>query len=176
MGKGLPRSHAASLQGQVNVITLPFNSAGGVGVFEVDGAAGVGFGTLVAGGFPEGNILFLGAACSLSFAGSGADAGLVDTWAGDFGVGTTPASDGTITGGDVDILPTTALAAATAEVSPITQARSTQSENAAIFDNTAGDLEINLNLLIDDVNISVDNVPITVTGFISLAYCVLGND
>ena len=176
MGKGLPRSHAASLLGQVNVITLPFNSAGGVGVFEVDGATGVGFGTLVAGGFPQGNILFLGAACSLSFAGSGADAGLGDTWAGDFGVGTTPASDGTITAGDVDILPSTALAAATAEVSPITAARSIDAANAHIFDNTAGALEINLNLLIDDLDISADNVPITVTGFISLAYCVLGDD
>jgi hypothetical protein len=175
MGKGLPRSHAASLNTAVNVITIPFNSAGGVGVFEVDGASGVGFGTLVAGGFPEGNILFLGAACNLQFAGSGADAGLVDTWAGDFGAGTTPASDGTISAGDVDILPSTALAAATAEVSPTTEARSIDAANAHIFDNTDGSLEINLNLLIDDANISADGVPITVTGFISLAYCVLGN-
>ena len=169
MGKGLPRSHAASLLGKVNVVTLPFNSAGGVGVFEVDGATGVGFGTLVAGGFPQGNILFLGCACSIQFAGTGSDAGLGDTWAGDFGVGTTPASDGTITAGDVDILPSTVLAAATAEVSPLTPARSIDAANAHIFDNTAGDLEINLNLLIDDADISADDVPITVTGFISLA-------
>jgi len=175
MGKGLPRSHAASLIGQVNVITLDFNGDGGVGVFEVDGATGVGFGTLVVGGFPEGFVHFMGAACSLQFAGSGADAGLVDTWAGDFGVGTTPASDGTITAGDVDILPSTALAAATAEVSPLTEALSIDAANAHNFDNTDGSLEINLNLLIDDANISADDVPITVTGFISLAYCMLGN-
>lgn len=175
MGKGLPRSHAASLIGQVNVIQIPFNSAGGVGVFEVDGATGVGFGSMIAGGFPEGNVLFMGAACNLQFAGSGADAGLVDTWQGDFAVGTTPASDGTLTAGDVDILPSTALAAATAEVSPLTEARSADAANAHIFDNTDGSLEVNLNLLIDDANISADDVPITVTGFVSIAYCMLGN-
>jgi hypothetical protein len=173
MGKGLPRSHAASLLGQVNIITIPFNSKGGVGVFEVDGATGVGWGTIPVGGFPQGNILFLGSACSLSFAGSGADAGLGDTWAGDFAVGTTPADDGTVTGGDVDIIPSTPLAAATAEVSPLTRGVSTA--NAVIHDNTAGALEVNLNLLIDDADISADDVPITITGFISLAYAVLGD-
>ena len=176
MGKGLPRSHASSLIGLVNVITIPLNGNGGVGVFEIAGATGVGFGSMPIGGFPQGNILFLGAACSLQLAGSGADAGLVDTWAGDFSVGTTPASDGTLSAGDVDILPSTALAAATAEVSPITPARSIDAANAHILDNTAGDLEINLNLLIDDADISADDVPITVTGFVSLAYCVLGDD
>lgn len=175
MGKGLPRSHAASLIGQVNVLQIPLNGKGGVGAFEIAGAAGVGFGSMQISGFPEGFVHFMGASCSLQFAGSGADAGLVDTWAGDFSVGTTPAGDGTLTAGDVDILPSTALAAATAEVSPLTEALSIDAANAHNFDNTDGSLEVNLNLLIDDANISADDVPITVTGFVSIAYCMLGN-
>ena len=66
MGKGLPRSHASSLIGLVNVIKIPLNGAGGVGILEIDGATGVGFGSMQIGGFPEGNILFLGAACCVA--------------------------------------------------------------------------------------------------------------
>ena len=68
------------------------------------------------------------------------------------------------------------MAAATAEVSPIT--RGLQADGAhcgVIFDNTAGALEVNLNLLIDDADIS-GTVAITVSGTVDISYIMLGDD
>ncbi len=148
----------------------------------VDGATGIGFGTAVAANFPEGNILFVGAVAYLEFAGPGGDAGLSDTWAGDFGVGTTPASDATLTAGDIDLIDSTALAAATAEVSPrtrgVTGVDSTDGGLLAplIFDNTASTLEINVSLLVDDADISADDIDFLVNGEIMILYTMMGDD
>lgn len=173
MTKGLQRSLSraplSSKPGAVLSHTITLRAE----AMTVDGATGVGFGTLVAGQLPEGNILFQGCVAYLSFAGSGADAGLADTWAGDYGIGTTPASDGTISGADVDIVASTALAAATAEVSPSTRGTGV---TQAIFDNTAGTLEVNVNLLVDDADISADDVAITVTGTIEMLYSKVLDD
>tara|TARA_R110000822_G_scaffold120633_1_gene254117 strand:- start:12037 stop:12495 length:459 start_codon:yes stop_codon:yes gene_type:complete len=139
----------------------------------LDGATGVGFGSLVAGQLPEGNILLQGGVAYLSFAGSGADAGLVDTWAGDFGVGSTPAGDGTLTAGDVDMIDSTALAAATAEVSPRTRGTG---NTQVILDNTAGTLEVNVSLLVDDADVSADTIPILVNGEIEILYTQVLDD
>ena len=134
----------------------------------------IGFGSAVIGDFPEGNILFLGAVGYLSFAGSGSDANLTDTWSGDFGVGTTPAADATITGGDVDIVGSTAIGPATGEA--IARTRGVNASQA-ILDNTDGSLEINLNVLIDAANIG-DNqsVDLTVNGEVFVSYVMLGDD
>jgi len=136
--------------------------------------AAVGFGTVVAGDIPEGNVLLLGVAGYLKFDGSGSDANLVDDWEGDFSVGSTGITDVTLDGTDVDILPSTALPAATAEVGVRTRAvNATQ----AILDNTDGSLEININALIDAADITDDeSVVLTVNGEIELCYIVLGDD
>jgi len=123
-------------------------------------------------GLPTGNIELLGAVVSLALAGSGADANLGDTWSGDFGIGTTPADDGTITAGDVDIIGSTAVGPASGEAISAVKANNV---TAALLDNTGGGLEVNLNVLIDDADISGDGVPITCTGSLHLAYAVLGN-
>lgn len=172
MAKGSPRSRQRGnpLQQEIMKLDIPVNAP-----ITVDGASGVGFGS-IAFGLPEGNVLFLGCVANLSFSGSGSDAGLVDTWNGDFGIGTTPASDGTITAGDVDIVPSTALGPAVAEASPITRATHVSTQTGVVFDNTAGDLELNLNLLVDDADISADGVPITAEGLISVAFIMLGDD
>lgn len=175
MTKGLAISHTRGNPQHAPILKMVL----GLNAFAVtvDGATGVGWGTAVMSGLPEGNFMLLGAVANVQFSGSGADAGLGDTWAGDFGVGTTPATDGTITAGDVDIVPSTALAAATAEVSPRT--RGVQADGAfcgVIFDNTASTLEVNLNLLIDDVDISADGVAITADGYVIISYVMLGDD
>lgn len=172
MGKGLPYSHTrgdfAGGSGQSEVIrmaALPIT---------IDGATGVGWGTVPIGDFPAGDIVFLGAVCYMQVVGAGAQAGLVDTWVGDYGVGTTPADDGTITAGDVDLIPSTALAAATAEVSPRT--RGTQADGAlagTVFDNGSGALEINANVLVDDASISADGILATLVGELYISYRVL---
>jgi len=141
----------------------------------VAGAAGVGFGSFVASDFPEGNVLFLGAVSYLQFTGP-TTGDLSDTWAGDYAVGTTPADDGTLGGTDVDLVASTALAAATAEVSPRTRATGATAANAAVLDNTDGSLEINVSLLVDDADIAADGIIFSVSGEIFLSYVMLGDD
>jgi hypothetical protein len=143
-----------------------------VPVTSVTTAAG--FGTVVVGDFPEGNILFLGALAYISLAGSGADANLIDTWNGDFSVGTNPTADVSLTGNEVDIIPSTATTVAVAEVSPRTRAANA---TQAIFDNTDGSLEVNLNVLIDAADIGdSQTVNLTANGEITLVYVILGDD
>lgn len=166
--KGLVRSLARGnpQRASIQKLNIPFKDL----VISVAGTTGVGWGTKVLRGLPQGNILFLGAVCNARFLT--ADADVTATYDGDFGIGTTPASDATITGQDVDIIASTALGAATAKLSPALRAtNATQS----IIDNTAGDLELNLNLLIDDATIS-GAADFTATGFLALAFVLLGDD
>ncbi len=167
--KGQPRSRARApaLGGGLVNLNIPLTAL----AITVAGTSGVGFGSAVIRGLPQGNLLLLGAVCNVRFT-HGADANATATFDGDFAVGTTPASDGTVTGQDVDIIPNTALGAATANLSPALRATNA---TQAIIDNTAGDLELNLNLLIDDAAIS-GAAGFTATGFLAIAYIVLGDD
>lgn len=171
MGKGLPRSRSRGnpLAQPISKVTIPVRDV----AMTVDGASGVGFGTAVVGDLPEGNILILGAVSYLSFAASGSEANLDADWEGDYGIGSTPAGDATITGADVDIIPSTAIEAATAEVSPRTRGAGAAQ---TVLDNTDGSLEINVSLLVDDANIGADDIAFTVNGEIFLAYITLGDD
>ncbi len=173
MTKGLPRSHTSGDPAKRNVIKQTF-VADALAV-SVVGAAGDGFGSAVIGDLPEGNILFLGAVGYLTISGPGGSADLADTFEGDFGVGTTPMSDATISTGDEDILQETATPAATAEVGVRTRATSLAADTGEIHDNTDGSLELNVNVLVDDANIS-GTVAMTITGEITILYTVLGDD
>lgn len=137
--------------------------------------AAVGIGSVVAGDIPEGNVLLLGATGYLQFAGpSGGSTNLVDTWEGDVAVGSVADSDGSHSGGEVDMLPSTAIGPATSEA--IARTRLTNATQV-MLDNTDGSLEVNLNLIIDAADITDDqNVDITVNGEIELCYIVLGDD
>lgn len=170
MTKGLPRSlaHSSQQRSKIEKKTIALRNV----AITVAGLTGVGFGSAVIGDFPEGNILILGAVANLQFLGP-TSANLVDTWTGNFGVGSTPASDGTITVGDVDMVASTALAAATAELSPLTRGTGA---TPAILDNTDGSLEINLNLLVADASIDANGVVITANGEVYLSYVILGDD
>lgn len=168
LGRGAPLDQIAS-----KILLQPRR---GSATFTVDGATGIGFGSVVLGGLPQGNILLLGAVAYMSPAGPGGDAGIADTWAGDFGIGTTPASDGTLTAGDIDIIDTTALAAATAEVAPRTRGVPVTPIVPAILDNTDGSLEVNFNVLVDDADISADAIPFTVEGEVWISFIMLGDD
>lgn len=143
-------------------------------VVTATGAA-IGFGSVVAEGLPEGNILFLGAVGYLKFDGSGSDANLTATWEGDFSVGTAPTADADLgDASDIDILPSTALAAATAEIGVRTRAAAPA---GTMLDNTDGSLEININALIDAADIiDSQSVTLTVNGEIYLSYVMLGDD
>lgn len=173
MGKGLPRSMSRGAFARQEIQKAVYKARSLA--IEVDGATGVGWGTAVLGDLPEGNILLHGAVAYMQFTGP-TSASLDDTYDGDYSIGTTPTADATISGTDADIIPSTALGAATAEVSPRARGASTTSLAGAIFDNTDGSLEINLNLLIDDANVGADNLAFTATGELIILYSVLADD
>lgn len=176
MGKGLPRSMARGEPLRQEIIRQTIAVRDATVTVSATGAA-IGFGSAVIGDLPEGNLLFLGAVAYMQFSGSGADANLVDTWAGDFGIGTTPAGDATITDGDVDIIQSTALAAAVDEVGARTRGTSLAADCGEIHDNTDGSLELNLNVLIDAASITNDeSVDLTANGELQLAYIMLLDD
>jgi len=168
--KGLQRSISRGPKASRGVVTDRIIVRGGA--FTVDGTA-VGFGTLPVGDFPAGNILFLGAAAYITTTKDDAD--ISDTFNGDFAIGTTPLSDGTMTAGDVDLVPSTATTVAAAGVSPRTRGVSATAVAGTIYDNTDGSLELNLNLLIDDADISDDGA-VLVDLDLDITYVVLGDD
>jgi len=174
MTKGLPRSLSRANKGKAAIVKDRINLADKVVTVSAAGA-GVGFGSVVISDFPEGNILLVGVGGTVGFTGSGADANLVDTWEGDFAVGSTPADDATVTAADVDIVASTATGAATAEA--IAAQRVVEAHADTILDNTDGSLEVNFNLLIDAADITdATSVDITLSGVLDLAYVVLGDD
>jgi len=172
MSKGLPRSLSRGDYQKQAISKIRIRLDHTVTVSAA--GAGIGFGSVVIAGLPEGQIKMLGAAVEITLSGSGADANLVDTFEGDFGIGTTPASDATITGADVDMIGSTALAAATAEVGVLTNVIN---GTDAVFDNTAGTLECNLNVLIDAADITdASAVDLTAVGVFELTFITLLDD
>lgn len=169
--KGLPRSLSRGPKARRATVVerLTLNE-----VLTFTGATGVAvFATKALTGLPEGNILLLGAVSNLTFTGP-TSADLADDFQGDYGIGTTAASDATITGADVDLIGSTQIPAATAEVSANVRATNA---TQAIIDNTTGAGAINLNVLLDaDEVANTKAVDITVTGTVDIAYIVLGDD
>jgi len=167
MPKGLVRSiqRGRPIRADVIKLTIPISLA-----LTVAGVTGIGFGTVPIRGLPEGNVLLLGAVSNIQV--NTADAGVTTTWTGSFGIGTTANADTALAGTEVDIVPATTITAATNRLSPVIRgAQGAQS----IVDNTNNNLSMNLNLLIDDASIS-SNAPVTVAGFLSIAYIILGDD
>jgi len=167
--KGLPRSLGRAEQFTLMNATVRVKD---LSVSVADGAPG--FGTAVIAGLPSKNILFLGAVAYLQFFTSDAD--ITATFDGDFAIGTVPTANNSLAdAGDADIVPSTAMGAATAKLSPVIRGASTDALGGLIIDNTAGTLELNLNVLIDDAAISGAAI-FTVTGVVHLSYVVLGDD
>lgn len=175
MGKGAQRTlkRAALKGGTLRPHTIPFD----VEVAVADGAPG--FGSAVIGGLPQGNIMLLGAVAYVRFTDVGGD-GLTATYAGDFSVGTVATADGDLSdAGEANIVQSTELLAADG-VTPRTRALTANTagvltNNVTIIDNTAADLECNLNVLIDDAAID-GAATLRAVGELNLAYIVLGDD
>lgn len=170
--KGLPRSlsrgnasTAAAKTARLSV-NEPLSFTGTTATIE--------FATVALAGLPEGNILLLGAVANLTFTGP-TSANLTNDFEGDYSVGTVPTADTDLSDtGEANIIASTPIPAATAEVSANVRATNA---TQAIIDNTDGSGEINLNVLIDaDEVTNATTVIITVTGTIDIAYIVLGDD
>lgn len=169
--KGLPyslRRTKAQTPGLKKLRIKLLNTA----IAVADGAPG--FGTVVVGDFPQGNIVHFGTVANLQFSSSDAD--LTTTFEGDVAFGTAADADGTLAGAEVDLLASTSMgAAATAKVSPLTRMASAAALAGTIYDNTDGSLEINMNVLIDDGSIS-GAVALVANGWIEILYAVMGDD
>jgi hypothetical protein len=115
--------------------------------------AGVGFGTVPIGDLPTGMLFITHAKGSIKLQTTDTD--ISATFNGDFAIGTTPTADATVTSTDADILPLTAVGPAVARVAPAVSARKANAAAVGDFflDNTAGGLELNLNVLIDAADI-----------------------
>lgn len=145
--------------------TIPLSGT----IAVADGAPG--FGTVVIGDFPEGNISLRSALLYLNL--TTADADVIAAYDGDVAIGTAATVDGDLAdAGEADIIASTALGAATAKVSPTVRASNV---TPLVLDNTDGSLELNLNLLIDDLSIS-GAANFTFTGVLYLDYLVFGDD
>lgn len=169
MGKGLPRSMSRGAALRQEIMKLPFKVSNVT--VSVDGASGVGWGTAVIGGLPQGNILLLGAIAYLEF--DAPASGIVADWDGDYSIGSAPTADATLNGSEVDIIPSTATTQAVSTVAPRTRG---SNATQVMLDNTDGSLELNLNLLVDDADISADDVLIVANGEVTLLIAVLGDD
>lgn len=173
MGKGLQRTLGRTVLkgGTLKPHLVPFQ----VDVSLADGAPGLG--SAVISGLPQGNIMLFAALAYVTFTKvSGA---VTDTFAGDFSVGTVATADGDVSdAGEANICASTELLAADG-VTPRTRALMTNSSGVLasplFLDNTAGDLEANLNVLIDDGSISGAAV-VRAQGELHLAYVVMGDD
>lgn len=173
MTKGLPRSSKSAPPARDEIIKQTISLGAGKTFSNIDGATGVGWDTVVIGDFPEGNILFLGAAFQGTLTKN--TAGIVADFDGDIAFGTAPTADATLNGSEVNIIPSTATPQAVSSVSTV-RAVSTGTESGTIFDNTDGSLEINANLIVDDADINADDQTATLRGVLQLTYIVLLDD
>jgi hypothetical protein len=173
MSKGYPRGLSRGAPGLQEIVRQKIRLVDLA--ISIAGASGVGFGSAVAGDLPKGNILFLGAIAYLRVSEVAAgDADVVDTFTGNFSVGSTATADATLDTTDANFIASTALAAATAGVSPVTRGASA-ADPSEILNNTDGSLEVNLNVTIADASISGTG-SMLVNGYIELVYMVLGDD
>jgi hypothetical protein len=182
MTKGLPRALGRPPVGTeqfVRRLRVPIN----VSVTAAAAGAGVGFGTVVIGKLPEGNVLLFGAGGYFNF--SSTSANLVATWGGNFGVGSAVTAAGALTTTEVNIIASSAIAAAVAKVSNGNKGLFTTGGGASSFtnttpvmiNNTAAGVSLNFNIAVNAADITdAQSAPITVTGYLDLVFMVLGDN
>lgn len=173
MAKGLPRSLSRGRKALQEVVRI--DVAIDETITIAGGAADAGWGTAVISALPEGNIQLLGAVCNLTTITKG-DADIIDAFNGDFALGSAPSTDETaLTGTLDDLLPSTATVTGDTGVSTGNRGVATAAETI-VLDNTAGTMEVNLNILIDDLSISDDASSVIVVGTLHMALIILGDD
>lgn len=116
----------------------------------VGNTTGVSFGGTKFYDFPAGRILILGvtvANVSFDLTDAGNATPIAGTHGGDFSIGTTAPSDGTLTNADVDLLPSTSIDPISGGVAGAALAASAQ------FDGTTAAVDAYFNILIDDADV-----------------------
>jgi hypothetical protein len=173
MSKGIPRTLArAAASGDSAVVSrLHVKLKHTINVAAA--GAGIGFGTVVVGDFPEGNIAMLAVVGNVTFTAPGTSS-LIAAFAGDFSVGTAANADTDLAdAGEANILASTELLAASSTTGNIRATNVTP----LVLDNTDGSLEINLNVIIDASSIAdASDEDVAVTGDLYIVYAKLGDD
>lgn len=166
MGKGMKRS-ARRNKGLPVSRVLRISTT----VVVADPGAANAFATAVIGELPQGNVVLLGAVLNLDTVTKG-DADIIDAFTGNYAVGSAATADATLSGAEVDIIPSTAFVTGVGGVS---------SGNRAVLaapvtlNNTDESLEVNLNFFVADASISAASSLIFV-GNLWMLYAVLGDD
>lgn len=146
-----------------------------VDIALTDEAGVVAYGGLKILDMPAGAILFLGAVADIDVTKS--SAGVNADWDGDFGIGTVTASNnGTLSGTEQDILPTTATPQAVAGVTTA-NGQSTITQAGYVVDGTGTAVDVFLNFLVDDADHDVTGTPcnLILNGTVKITYCNLGD-
>ena len=173
MGKGLRYSRERADAG-VSPSNKQYIRLAGTALVVTDVSDQAGWGTVVIGDFPEGNILFLGAVADLQF--TKGDANIIDAFDGDFALGSAPSTgNGALTATLGNLIPSTAMVQGSSGVSAANRGVNGQTLSGVVLDNTDGSLEMNLNVLVDDAAIT-DDSSFAVDGAIYIAFVVLGDD
>lgn len=146
--KGLTRSLRRSIRAPAAPLILPYKVRG-LTIDVADPGGANAFFTGVLGDLPEGNILLLGAIGYFTL--TRGDTDITATFTGNIAVGSAATADATLNGSEVDILPSTALAAG---VSGVSSANRLANATAVMLNNTDGSLELNLNGFIADAAIA----------------------
>lgn len=183
MTKGLPRGTGRAPVGTeqfVRRLRYPLNHS----VTAAAAGAGVGFGTVVVGALPEGNVLLLGAGGYFNFSSSSAN--LIATWAGNFGVGSVVTAAGALTTTEVNVISSSAIAASVAKVSNGNKGLYAASAGAAssftanapvIVNNVAKGVNMNFNIAVNAADITdATSAVILVTGYFDIAFMVFGDN
>jgi len=169
--KGLQRSLSRAPESSQKIVKKAINVNFSI---DITGSTGVAvYGTQVVGDMAAGDIVLLGVTSDIGFDATG-DTHIADEWEGDYSVGTTPTSDTTLSGTEVDIIPSTALIAGAAD-KIVPAARAVSSVATLVpLDNRDGSLEVNLNLVVDaDEITNAEDATIVVSGKLELSYVVL---
>ena len=170
MGKGFPRSLKRGPETRQELIKKRIVISAEMEFTGVTDTAV--FATAVLSDFVEGNVFLLGAVANLTFTGP-TSANLTNDYQGDVSIGAAPTADVTLNGAEVNIIPSTAIPAATAEVSSVRSTNATP----VVLDNTDGSLEININVSLDANEVTnAEAVTITVTGDLWVVYTMMGDD
>ncbi len=145
-----------------------------VDIALTDEAGVVAYGGLKIYDLPEGAALILGAVLDLDLTKS--SAGVNDDWDGDIALGTaTAGNDGTLSGTEANIVPSTATPQATSGAT--TGNAQSAIGQVGVIDGTGTAADVYLNVLVDDADHDVTSTPcnIIVNGTVKLTYVLLGD-
>lgn len=170
--KGLARvlRRAPATVPNIRTVSIPLRN---VTVNLTDPGAAVAWGTKALAALPVGNLVLMGVVAYLRYSSS--SAGLSATYNITSALGTAATADNALAGAEVDLVAATAAGAATAKLSPLQRLTHTAANVGNVIDNTAANVNLNLNVTVPDADVTASSV-LTLNGVIHLAVLVLGDD